>query len=220
MTDPKDLVEKEEETEGTTEDSEVLKLLFGDSAGTDYKNKTFGLYGDVDEETASTAVYTLIHFGNMPKPQLTADEAEEEGGFVSEPIKMFISTHGGSAHDLFAIYDIMRMVKENCDIETVGLGKVMSAGVLLLAAGTKGLRKIGRNCRVMIHPVAAASIGDLVDIENETKEIKVLQGQYVKELVENTNMTAPQIKRMIKKKVNIYISAKEAVDLGIADEII
>ena len=133
---------------------------------------------------------------------------------------MMISTHGGSAHDMFAIYDTMRIVEQDCDLETIGIGKVMSAGVLLLAAGTKGLRKIGRNCRVMIHPVAAASIGDLVDIENETKEIKVLQKQYVAELVNNTKMTASQIKKMMKKKLNIYLSAEEAVKLGIADEVI
>ena len=34
--------------------------------------------------------------------------------------------------DMFAIYDTMRMVKEDCEIHTIGMGKVMSAGVMLL----------------------------------------------------------------------------------------
>ena len=208
---------KEETSDG---DNEVLKFLFGEPTEGDTKNRTFGLYGDVDEETASSAVYTLLHFANSARKPEPSEDEEEVLEPPVEPIRMFISTHGGSAHDLFAIYDIMRMVKDCCDIETVGLGKVMSAGVLLLAAGTKGKRKIGRNCRVMIHPVAAASMGDLVDIENETKEIKVLQKQYLSELAENTNMTLSQIRKMIKKKINIYFSAEEAIKLGIADELI
>ena len=121
---------------------------------------------------------------------------------------------------MFSIYDTYRMVQQDCEIHTVGLGKVMSAGVVLLAAGTKGKRAIGKNCRVMIHPVAAASMGDLNDIENETKEVRLLQKMYIQALVENSNLTEAKIKRMLRKKVNVYISAEEAVKYGIADEII
>jgi ATP-dependent protease ClpP protease subunit len=52
-------------------------------------------------------------------------------------MEFVLSTHGGSAEEMFAIYDVMRNVKKDCDIITSGLGKVMSAGVLLLAAGPR-----------------------------------------------------------------------------------
>ena len=71
----------------------------------------------------------------------------------------------------------------------------------------------------MIHPVAAASMGDLNDIENETKEIKWLQKQYLNCLVENTKMTEKYIKKLFRKKINTYLSAEEALRLGIVDEI-
>ena len=47
----------------------------------------------------------------------------------------------------------------------------MSAGVLF-AAGTKGQRKIGRHCRVMMHSVIGGSVGPMHQLDNEMKEIK------------------------------------------------
>ena len=63
--------------------------------------------------------------------------------------------------EMFALYDLMRMVREDCGIHTFGIGKVMSAGVLLLAAGTKGERRIGKNCRIMLHRVLTGDSGSL-----------------------------------------------------------
>jgi ATP-dependent Clp protease protease subunit len=121
---------------------------------------------------------------------------------------------------MFAIYDVMRVSREKCDIITYGLGKVMSAGVLILAAGTKGQRKIGKNCRVMIHSVIGGSAGSFHNLQNEMSEIKHIQSAYIKALSEETNMTVAYLKRMLNKKVNIYLSAEEAVELGIADIIV
>ena len=215
----KDTKTKEEEP---SENLNLLDLIVADT-GNDNSFRTIGLYGDVDEESSSTLVHSLFSLAETGKIE-TLKEPENEECMETittyEPIKLIVSTHGGSAHEMFSIYDTMRLVRENYEIETIGLGKVMSAGVLLLAAGTKGKRRIGANCRIMIHPVSAASMGDLQDLENDTKEIKYLQESYVNSLVSETSMTKKYIKRLIGKKVNIYINAEEAIELGIADKII
>ena len=100
------------------------------------------------------------------------------------------------------------------------MGKVMSAGVLILAAGTKGKRKIGKNCRVMMHSVIGGNHGSLHNMLNEMEAIEQLQDMYINCLVEETKMSKSQIKKMLEKKVNVYLSAEEAVELGIADIII
>ena len=51
----------------------------------------------------------------------------------------------------------------------------MSAGVLLLAAGTKGKRKIGKHCRIMMHSVIGGHVGPMHQLDNEMKEIKAIQ---------------------------------------------
>ena len=121
---------------------------------------------------------------------------------------------------MFSVYDTIRDMRQRCEVRTVGLGKVMSAGVLLLACGTKGHRKIGANCRVMIHGVISGQHGHLDDVENEFEEAKITQESYVSALAEETNMKKTYIKKLIGRKTNVYLNAKQAVELGIADIII
>jgi len=95
----------------------------------------------------------------------------------------------------------------------------MSAGVVLLAAGTKGERSIGKNCRVMVHSVIGGHVGPMHQLDNEMEEIRNIQDQYISVLAEETKMTKRYLRNLLKKKVNIYLSATEAVELGIADKI-
>ena len=172
------------------------------------------LYGDLDEEKALEIILGLMVLSDKPRPN-----AFEEDGSL-KPINFYVSTYGGNADDMFAIYDMMNITKEKCDIETVGLGKVMSAGTLVLAAGTRGKRKITKHCRVMIHSVAAGSYGNLHNLQNEMETIKHQQDKYVNALVANTNMTKRQVQKLLDRKINVYLSAEEAVEYGIADEVI
>jgi len=96
----------------------------------------------------------------------------------------------------------------------------MSAGVLLLAGGTKGHRKIGKNCRVMVHGVTGGHIGSIHNLENEMDEVRWLQDRYITALVEETDMTKSFLKKLIERKVNVYLTAEEAVEYGMADEVI
>ena len=183
--------------------------------------RMLGIYGEIEEASALPAICFLIDYSEtkmlMPKDE---EDPESELIEVTLPIEMMISTPGGGADDMFAIYDIMRVVREKCDIVTYGIGKVMSAGVLLLAAGTKGQRKIGKHCRVMIHSVMAGSVGSFHTLENEMSEIRNTQESYFKALAKETKMTPSKIKKLVGKKVNVYLSAEEAVELGIADIIV
>ena len=121
---------------------------------------------------------------------------------------------------MFAIFDVMRDIRKECEIHTFGIGKVMSAGVLLLAAGTKGKRKIGKHCRVMIHSVIAGNSGPMFNLENEMKEVRETQRRYIEALKSETKMSIAQINKFFEKHVDIYLSAEEAVRLGIADIVV
>ena len=174
--------------------------------------KTMTIFGDLDEEYTKEVMETLYAI------KLANDEETEE---EKVQVQILISTYGGSILELFAIYDIMREIQAgDYEVHTHGLGKVMSAGVLLLAAGTKGKRKIGKNCRVMMHYVVAGCEGSYVSLQNEMDEIKYLQEQYKKCLVEETNISMRSLNKYLKSGKNIYLSAEQAVELGIADEIV
>lgn len=175
------------------------------------------LYGIIDEEMASNIVASMLILRDTGREIALEDDKEVE---TYKPFELFISTPGGTAVDMFAIYDTMRMVKEDCEIHTIGMGKVMSAGVVLLAAGTKGKRKIGANCRVMIHSVIGGHHGSIQNLENEMEEVRWVQDQYNKALCAETDLTPRMLKKLLAKNVNIYLTAEEAVDYGIADIIV
>ena len=170
-----------------------------------------GLFCEVVDEKVAELVHALLYL-NEASQLLPEDQRR--------PIEFYLSTYGGSADDMFALYDVMREVRKTTEIHTVGAGKVMSAGVLLLAAGTNGKRRIGKNCRVMIHSVIAGSHGSLHNLLNEMEAVEQLQRMYINSLVAETKMTKKQIKNMLERKVNVYLSAEEAVELGIADIIV
>ena len=172
--------------------------------------RSVGLIGDISEQKSEEVIGTLIHLSDMC-------DADPE---TNKPIEMYISTYGGSVVDMFAMYDLMRVIKQKCTVSTIGLGKVMSAGVLLLANGTKGERKVGKNCRVMLHNVMAGFHGSLVNVENEIKEVNWIQERYKDCLEMQTNLTKKKIKKMLNKQLDIYISAEQAIEYGIADVII
>jgi len=174
--------------------------------------RVIGLYSNVEDEKIAELTQALLYLNETNKMR---DKEKEE----SKPIEFYINTYGGSADDMFALYDVMQKIQEETEIHTIGVGKVMSAGTLLLAAGTKGKRKIGKNCRVMIHNVAAGNFGILPNLTNELEAIQQLQDDYINAMVENTKFTRKSLQKLLNEKVNIYLSAEEAVKYGLADEI-
>ena len=178
-----------------------------------------GIYGDVTEDRCSEAVYGLMALHLTGTEKMLADPEDENSEIIEtyQPIDFIISSHGGLAADMFSVYDVIRELRDRTPIHTKGLGKVMSAGVLLLASGTKGERRIGRYCRVMIHGVMAGQHGYLADVENEFKETRAIQRMYVKALAEETSMSEAYVRKLMNKKTNVYLDAEEAVKLGSAD---
>ena len=72
----------------------------------------------------------------------------------------------------------------------------------------------------MIHSVIGGNHGALHNMINEMEAIEQLQDMYLNCLASETSMTKSQIKKMLERKVNVYLTAEEAVELGIADIII
>ena len=216
---------KDEETQKEQEKAAVdlsQFMMLYDINAEPAKLRLIGLYGEVTEENAAETTYSLMALKDMGRKEELSDPEDPDSEIIvtHEPMNFIVSTWGGSAVDMFSIYDIMRMVRGDCEIKTLGLGKVMSAGVLLLAAGTKGQRRIGKNCRVMLHGVTSGQHGNISDLENEMAEAKWTQERLVACLTDETKMTKRYIKKLLAKRMNVYLTAEEAVELGIADEIV
>lgn len=187
------------------------------------------LYGDLDEKKGNDIVsdlFSLVEMKNIIDKQLKTMDSKTRKQVLpqlahKDPVNFVVSTFGGNAVDMFGIYDAVKMCQsEGIEVHTFGSGKVMSAGVLLLACGTKGSRRIGKNCRVMVHPVVGGAHGPSHDIQNEVEEILQTQKQYVECLANETKLSISRLNKLISEKRNIYLSASEAVKYGIADKIV
>lgn len=176
-----------------------------------------GLYGEVNEENCRTLISHLYSINIMDQKKVNGSDAEET---IIDPIEMLVSTEGGAVTEMFATIDVMNSIKNTCEIHTIGLGKVMSAGILILANGTKGKRKVGKYTRLMLHSISGGDFGSIKQLENNIKEVKWYQDNYIKALVECSNMSSRQLKAIFRKKSDTYFDAEQAIKWGIADEIV
>ena len=224
MTASKNLKKKEKD-KSSKKDEKSIVIVNNIQAPSHSENelRTLTLYGDINERKGADVTSALLYLESTSHIEMETPTEEDKTtiSIIARPISMIVSTHGGAASDMFSILDVMDMIKrKTCDIETLGIGKVMSAGVPILAAGTKGKRKVGRNCRIMLHNVMAGTGGTIFSMENELEEIKWIQERYIECLSNYTKLTPSKIKKLLKTQKDVYISAEEAIKMGIADEII
>ena len=195
--------------------SEEIDIEFEEEASDLPEQRVLGIYGDINEENTQEFLIGLLHCHHTCE-----GPPDEDGTIASLPVEFYISTGGGNVAEMFAIYDMMRMVREDCPIHTFGIGKVMSAGVLLLASGTKGERRIGKHSRIMLHRVLTGESGSLHNIEASLKEAEIMEQMMFDALVEESNLTRKQLKKIVSKNLDAYFSAEEAVEMGIADIVV
>ena len=180
------------------------------------ESRTILFHGELNEEKSSEIIAGIIGLTKIRPPKKDL----KEGELPYDPITLYVSTYGGNADEMFGIFDLLQEAQSKCVIETIGNGKVMSAGTLVLAGGTKGHRKIHKNCRVMLHQVSAGAVGPLFNIASEVEEIQQLQDKYINCLTSCTNLSKRKLKSLLNERVNVYLTAEEAVEYGLADEII
>ena len=193
---------------------DVQNLLQG--MAEEMESRTMLLQGNLDEEKSGEILSGFLALAELKPPKSNLAKGE----MPYEPITLYISTYGGNADEMFGLFDMMRHCKNKCIIKTVGMGKVMSAGTLLLAAGTKGHRKIGKHCRVMLHQVSAGTFGPFFNMTTEIAAIQKMQEDYINAMVSCTNLSKRKLKSLLNERVNVYLTAEEAVEYGLADEII
>jgi ATP-dependent Clp protease protease subunit len=160
------------------------------------------LYGGVSEQSIAASIVQLLYLANQNH----------------KPIHLVVSTYGGSVDEMFSLYDTIKFLP--CPVHTIALGKVMSAGVLLLASGVKGKRVIGSSARIMMHPISGGFYGNVFESMNETNEHQRLHSLMTCALEKETKMSREKIESIMKSGHDYYLTAEDAIKLGIVDKII
>jgi ATP-dependent Clp protease protease subunit len=131
-------------------------------------------------------------------------------------ISIYINSPGGIVTAGLAVYDTMQFLKS--PVSTYCVGQATSMAAVLLAAGTKGKRYILPNARVMIHQPWGGVQGQASDINIQAKEITKIKEKINEILAKHTGQPLDKIEKDSDR--DYFMSAKEAHDYGIVDEVI
>jgi len=165
------------------------------------KDRIIFLGTQVDNLVANSIVAQLLY--------LQSEDAEKD-------ISFYINSPGGSVTDGLAIYDTMQFVKP--PIATYCLGQAASMGALLVAAGAPGKRYALENSRIMIHQPAGGAGGQATDISIQAAEIIRMKSTLNAIMARHTGRTQDQILNDTDR--DNYLSAAEAKEFGIVDEVV
>ncbi len=131
-------------------------------------------------------------------------------------IQIYINTPGGSVTAGMAIYDTMQYVK--CPVATICFGLAGSMGAVLLAAGAKGKRYSLPNTEILLHQVAGGVQGQAIEIEITVKQIIKIKNKLNKIIAKHTGQPLEKVEKDTDR--DFYLSAEEAKEYGIIDEVI
>lgn len=149
---------------------------------------------------------------NVIIAQLLFLESEDR----AKDIQVYINSPGGVVSSALAIYDTMQYVKP--DISTICIGMAASGAAVLLSAGAKGKRFALPNAEIMLHQVMGAAEGQAVDLEITARHIIRIKDRINLILSQHTGQPLEHIARDTDR--DFYLSAEEARDYGVVDEII
>lgn len=130
-------------------------------------------------------------------------------------ITLYINSPGGLVSSGMAIYDTMQHIRP--DVVTICIGNCISMAAVLLAAGAKGKRYALPHSRIMLHQPSGAATGQSSDIQIHAKEIVRTRDELTGIISAHTGRSLDDVKG--KTDRDFYMSAQEALEFGIVDEI-
>jgi ATP-dependent Clp protease protease subunit len=131
-------------------------------------------------------------------------------------ISLYIHCPGGIISAGLAIYDTMQLIR--CDVSTICVGIAASMGTVLLCSGAKGKRYALPNSTIHMHQAMGGAQGQAADIEIAAREIIRMQHKLRDILVEHTGQALEKITHDTDR--DFYLSAEDAVEYGLVDEIL
>ena len=134
----------------------------------------------------------------------------------TRPITMYINSPGGMVYSGMAIYDTMQQVSS--PVATYAVGFTASFGTVLLTAGTKGMRYALPNATIHMHQPLGGAQGQASDIAIQAQEILRLRGDLNEILSFHTGQPVEKIAKDTDR--DLYMSAKEAMEYGLVDEVL
>jgi len=167
------------------------------------KDRIVFLHGTITQESAANVIAQLLYL-----------EKEDH----KTPVQLFIMSPGGAIQPGMAIIDTMHHIKP--PVYTVGIGQIASMASIIAAAGEWGHRYLLPHTSVMIHQpwINGLDRVNTSELVATAQMLDRLKEEIIRMLAKYTENTITAIRKAI--EVDKWMTAQEAIDFGLADEII
>ena len=192
-----------------------------------YNSKIHNIYlkGDVEEEMWQSLVDKINEIKESDK------EVDEINigtlslfGLDCQPlhpsINIYLNTYGGSCYDMLAIYDEIKALTKEYIVNIYCVGKVMSAGTIIMLAVPLENRYAYANTTFMYHTLHSFHVGKIKTLEEDVDESKRLHKKMWEIYKENTKSPEDKLNDLYKSKVDWFITADQAKKYKIISKII
>lgn len=161
------------------------------------------LWGEVSDRSARDVTEKFLYL-----------EATDPG----KEIIFYINTPGGSITAGMAVFDTMQLISS--PITVVVTGMAASMGSILLCGASKGKRLLYPHSRVLIHQplITGRMWAAAVDINIQAEEMEKLREELNKILAKSSGQQLKKIQQDTDR--DFYLNAREAIEYGLADEIV
>jgi ATP-dependent Clp protease protease subunit len=177
------------------------------------KDRIVMLDTDVSEHSASLVIAQMLFL-----------ESEDPNA----DILFYINSPGGLVTAGLAIYDTMQFIKP--DVSTIVLGQACSMGSFLANAGAPGKRLVLPESRTMIHRVSSGTPSTRGSVHVQELQFEDAKRSFEESQRLNQRLTELYIRHntagktydemFATMKFDTFLSAQEAVEMGLADEVI
>jgi ATP-dependent Clp protease, protease subunit len=161
------------------------------------------LTGEIDEENIIECIKWITYENLDSKDKI---------------LTVYINSTGGSLYDAFALIDVIKNSK--FPVRTIAMGACMSAAFLIFTSGTKGERYAAKNASLMCHQFTESMDNKYHDLKATMRENDLCNQRMIDILREATGLSTARIKSKLLPASDVYLTAEEAVDLGVADQLL
>jgi ATP-dependent Clp endopeptidase proteolytic subunit ClpP len=162
------------------------------------------IYGDIVSEK---------WFDDETSPQEVIDLLNEMSGLAVQDIDVFINSPGGSVFSGVAIYSALKRHPAAINVQIDGL----AASIASVIAQAGDLISISDAGMMMIHSPWSAVVGNAEEMRKQANVLDKVEdsmiGAYARSGIEE-----PTLRKMLAEET--WLSAQDAVDVGLADEIV
>ena len=183
--------------------------------------KSNNLYSLTDNGQFLLPAFGTINVSKFDKDAFYKFRSEFEWCVTNQQniIPVYIDSYGGSVSSALGMIDIIKSSKST--VATIAVADAMSAGALLLTAGSEGYRYASKYSRIMLHSIWTGFEGSVESIEKEYEELIDCKETVLKMLDENCLQKKGTFKEIFKKgkNTNMYLSAQKAKKMNIINHV-